>query len=1055
MKLENVADVYPLSPMQEGMLFHTIAEPESGVYVDQVVITLVGELQLQRLAESIRRVFAKCESLRTAFIWDGVDQPLQIVRREVEFPVEIHDFQTRDENQQLLALQEMIDKNKTQPFELEQAPLIRAAICPCAENRAWLVFCFHHLILDGWSTHSLLERILDDYENGPREETQEFRFRDYIEWMINQDHQHAAEFWKQELAGFTEPNVIGFGRFQSSAQQGSQQQKLSLSRELSEQLRRMTRKNRVTLNTVMQAGWSLIVGCYSGSDDVVFGTTVAARPLDLDGIEQGIGSFINTIPFRTLLEKDLRLEEWLARIQSQQAGYRSWEFSALVQVQKQAEIPPDSSLFESILVFENYPASECQAGSIRISNIEHFEQSNYPLAFLVVPADEIELIIISDRAKYSPEFVSRLLEHLQFLLERFVEDISRPLIELLSCLPPEQRKTLSDWNQVEPDRANEEEAACIDQLIGQVTERNRDAIAAVFNGQTMTYGQLDDRSNQVARLLLEQGVELGEPVGLCVERSFEMLVGILGILKAGNCYVPLDVIYPQDHFQYVMDDAKIRVVLTSKSYAAFLPQSDQRKLVFFEELRVGDASKKPVQPESGNASDRLAYLIYTSGSTGKPKGVMISHQNLIHSTLARSEYYDHPPARFLLLSSFAFDSSVAGIFWTLCTGGALILPKKDAEQDMVGLVELMQQEQATHLLCLPALYRLIVETAESTELDDLQVAIVAGESVSSEVVKQHFSVLPDVQLHNEYGPTEGTVWATAHRIVPADSKSSVPIGKPIANVGVLLLDQDRNQVPLGGVGEIYLIGHGVSPGYLNRPALTKNSFVSVLGYDGQLHRAYRTGDLGCYRDDGVIIFCGRADRQVKVRGYRIELGEIESTLASLEEVDEAVVIVQKLSASSANRIHAFVTGDQLPQDRGYWINRLQHRLPEFMLPEVVMPLAEIPKLPNGKVDTTAPPAMESQTSGVQYLPPRTGVEEKLAAIWAETLGVARVGIHDNFFSLGGDSIISIQVISRRVAKGFGFSRNISPSIPPLRAWPASPNRNRKLNRIRNRQGLFR
>ena len=329
----------------------------------------------------------------------------------------------------------------------------------------------------------------------------------------------------------------------------------------------------------------------------------------------------------------------------------------------------------------------------------------------------------------------------------------------------------------------------------------------------------------------------------------------------------------------------------------------------------------------------------------------------------------------------------------------------------------MRREKVTHFLCLPALYRLIIEATEGSELDDLQVAIVAGESVSADVVREHFSVWPTVQLHNEYGPTEGTVWATVHRIVSADSQSVVPIGKPIDNVGVLLLDQNKNQVALGCVGEIYIFGRGVSAGYLNRPTLTNTSFVSVIGYDGQLHRAYRTGDLGCYRDDGVLIFCGRADRQVKVRGYRIELGEIESTLASLEEVDEAVVTVQKLSDSSASRIHAFVSGDELPQDHSYWINRLEHRLPEFMIPAAVMPLAEIPKLPNGKVNTAALPTIESQTSGMQYLPPRNRVEEKLAAIWAETLGVAKVGIHDNFFSLGGDSIVSIQVISRARREG--------------------------------------
>ena len=746
---------------------------------------------------------------------------------------------------------------------------------------------------------------------------------------------------------------------------------------------------------------------------MVFGSTVAGRPLELDGIEAGIGSFINTIPFRAKLDVDIALNDWLAQIQALQSRYRQWEFSSLAQLKKQTEISADSDLFESILVFENYPVADRQDGRLRVAKIEHFERSNYPLALLIVPQHEIELILIGDSVRYEAPMLRQMLEHLDFVLAEFVNDPTLRLGLVLDRLPPNQIQKLAQWNRVEPNL--ESENASIDQLIQSVAFNRPDATAVAFEGERLTYGELEQQSSQVAKMLVDAGVQLNEPVGLCLDRSLEMIVGVLGILKSGGCYVPLDTIYPEAHFQHVLDDADIKIVLTGNTHRSRLAGTGERKLIFIDDLP--NSAESADLPLFNSKSDRRAYIIYTSGSTGKPKGVVISHQNLIHSTRARSIYYDEDPQSYLLMSSIAFDSSVAGIFWTLCAGGKLVVPRQDAEQDLVGLLELIRTEQVTHLLCLPVLYQLLAEASQPHQLDSLRVAIVAGESVSPEVVKSHFAVAPNAQLHNEYGPTEGTVWATGHQVRLSDARSMMPIGKPIQNVGVVLFDANGWHVPIGAIGEIFLTGNGLAAEYLNRPELTDERFSKALDYNNSLVPMYRTGDLGYFNDEGVLFFCGRVDNQVKIRGYRVELGEIESAIAACDNVTDVAVIAHRPSENASFRLAAFISSAGTAPDPQTWAQRLDGRLPRFMIPDTFVHMNEIPKLPNGKIDRASLPTDIAGNSLDQFRPPRNPVETKLAKIWAETIGVRQVGIHDNFFSLGGDSIISIQVISRARREG--------------------------------------
>jgi amino acid adenylation domain-containing protein len=529
-----------------------------------------------------------------------------------------------------------------------------------------------------------------------------------------------------------------------------------------------------------------------------------------------------------------------------------------------------------------------------------------------------------------------------------------------------------------------------------VVKEKPDSLALVFEQQEITYRQLDRRANRIAHRLCAMGVGAEVCVGLYVDRCIDMIVGILGILKAGGAYVPLDTAYPIEHIRFILEDANLSVVLTQQALLDSVPEISARAIAI-ETFFAPSEEPQDVSPPCNTQSENLAYVIYTSGSTGKPKGVMVTHLNLVHSTTARINFYRGDVGRFLLLSSFAFDSSVAGIFWSLCTGGALVLPAGGLEQDTDRLALLIADRRVTHLLCLPVLYKLILEYARRDQLTSLKVVMVAGEACPSTVVKQHLTLLPQTSLYNEYGPTEATVWSTVHRVAPDDQAGPVPIGRPIANTQAYLLDQHQHLVPVGVCGEIYLSGMGLARGYLNRPELTAQRFVSLPSEPETSRRMYRTGDLACYRNDGRLLFLGRADSQVKIRGYRVELGGIEETLVGYPDVGEAGVVLQEFPAGAQRkRLIAYIVcdpaaGHAAPADtlESRLQDYLSRRLPDYMLPERLVILESLPKLPNGKTDYNSLP--EPEAIGLHgeksYREPRTDAETILAGIWAELLGL--------------------------------------------------------------------
>jgi amino acid adenylation domain-containing protein len=632
-----------------------------------------------------------------------------------------------------------------------------------------------------------------------------------------------------------------------------------------------------------------------------------------------------------------------------------------------------------------------------------------------------------DQRSIRRETVERIAGHLETLLESIVRDPFQKIASL-EILDDSHRselfKALS--GQVEPIPHT-----CIHELFEQQAREWPQTIAVTCEDDSITYKELDQRANQLAHRLIRLGVGPEIAVGICLAPSVDQLVAILGVLKAGGFYVPLDPAYPHDRLSFILNDTGAAVLISERSIADEI-FDDQGTALFMEEERDALAAEPTSKPDSAVTPGNLAYAIYTSGSTGQPKGVVVSHANLVHSTIARTVYYKESLTKYLLLSSFSFDSSVAGLFWTLCSGATLLLPPADARRDVPALVDLIERNRVSHLLCLPSLHSLLLDAAERENLASLRCVIVAGEACPVDLPSKH-SRATDASLYNEYGPTEGTVWATVFKI-EQNGNRQIPIGGPIANTQIYILDNQLQPVPFGVSGELFIGGRGITRGYLNRSSITAEKFLPdpFSGADGS--RLYRTGDRVRCRPDCHIDFLGRFDQQVKLRGYRIELGEIEAVLVKHPQVQETVCLVEKLEEND-ERLLAFVvrrpvtSQDDPTLKKADLVTYARERLPEFMVPSNFILLEKLPLLPNGKLNRRA--LLESIDSAKDqervFVAPATPTEELLAEIWSEVLKTDRIGIHDNFFDLGGHSFLAIKAHSR-------LSKTLEREIPLLKLF---------------------
>ncbi|BAZ43881.1 amino acid adenylation domain protein [Chondrocystis sp. NIES-4102] len=987
MNKKNIENIYPLTPMQQGILFHTLNAPDRGLYIIQSSYKLKNLINITAFKEAWQKVIDHNPILRTSFHWQQYQEPFQVVYKQVQLPwqeIQLKQGET---------LATWLEKDRQAGFNLNQAPLIRLSLIYLDNNTYQFIWSCHHLILDGWSTALILKQLLDSYQaiitDKPISLTPTRPYGDYVAWLRAQETSAAKTYWQTTLQGFTKPTPLQEGKWETKNTDKQGEKSLKISKETTQIIKAWARSHNLTVNTLIRGAWALLLSRYSGEDDIVFGATSSGRPPNLVGSSAMVGLFINTLPVRVKVDADQSLIGWLQTLQSQQSQAQQYEYTPLIQVQQWSDLSGDLPLFNSILVFENYPvdASIAEFGlAMEITETQSIESTHYPLTISAGLSEELFLEILYDRSLFSDSIIDLILGNLQHILEQFCTSPQASLKDL-SLLRIDGQSNQVDY----PD-------FCIHQLFEQQAAKTPDAVAVVFQQAQLTYQQLNQRAQELASYLQCLGVKPDVIVGIYLERSIEVIVAILAILKAGGAYLPLDPTYPQASLDYLLEDAQIAIILTTSSLKSCLTSKEiicldqpQRSLSIPNQLST---------PTPKN----LAYIIYTSGSTGKPKGVAIAHSSLVNfATAATSVYGIKPQDVILQFASLSFDASIEEIFPILITGGTLVLRTPDMGYSPSKLLQKCDRYGITILDLPTAFWHLLVdELAKTPELELpqlIRLVIIGGEVVNpKQVVIWNQLVGDSCQLINTYGPTETTVVATSYLVPPQlDNLSSIPIGKPLPNVETYILDRFLQPVPLGVAGDLYIGGAGLARGYLN--------------HDDFIDHLYKTGDKARYLPCGNLEFLGREDNQVKIRGFRVELTEITKRLQEHPAVKQAVVVFRN---EESKLIAYLVVKDRDEHQAIKFRSYLKKQLPEYAIPSAFIFLDVFPLTVNGKIDYHNLPTAKIVNSEIKpnYVAPRTAMEIQIAKIWQEVLGVDNVGIYDNFFELGGHSLLIVNLFTR-------------------------------------------
>ncbi|WP_326812222.1 amino acid adenylation domain-containing protein [Streptomyces scopuliridis] len=1059
----DVEDVYPLTPLQAGMLFHTLAEPDAAAYLEQFACVLDGVTDPDALARAWQRVVDRSDALRISVAWQEVERPVQVVHRHVRLPVRVVDWTGCPEDERAAKVAEALADERERGLDLGTTPLTRVLLARLPGGRTQVVWTFHHLLLDGWSSAALLSDVIAEYaslHNAPEATvpaTPRGPFRDYLAWLADRDHAEGRAYWRERLAGFTEPVALPYDRPAAWAHRGRSTARVEvpLTPAAASRAAGFARRHRITLNALVQGAWSLLLAHHGGVRDVVFGATVSGRPAELPGAEEILGLFINTLPVRVDVDPDRPLVAWLRDIQERASEARQHEYVALRDVEN--ELPPGAGLFESLVVFENYPVDGDAAArhGIALLDVDAIEATNYPLTLIAGAAasagaaenDGLSMTLAYDPGLFDATTADRLAAH----LARMVEELAAGPDGVLGDIAP-----LSAYESLRAARWGMGVAAPQPQPLGEWFARRAtehpDAPAVACGGEELSYRELDRRANRLARLLRARGVRGESPVAVLLPKSVEWVVAVLAVVRAGGVYVPVDPAWPTDRLRYVLEDCGAGVLLTDRQHVRRMPAGvGAALLVAVDDPAVAEelALLPVLPPRVAVPVTAAAYVIYTSGSTGRPKGVVVPHTGLtsLAASLADGCAADGS-ARVLQLASPGFDASVLELLLAFGGGGTLVLPSSDGPLAGEELARVLEEGRVTHALVPPT----VLGTIPQGRAPELRTLLAGGEACGPDLVERWAG--GGRTMVNAYGPTETTVVATmSGALAPGGTP---PIGGPVSGAAVSVLDGRLRPVPVGVPGEMYVAGAAVARGYLGRPGLTASRFVADPSGGGRL---YRTGDLARWRSDGQLEYVGRADDQVKVRGLRIELREIEAVLARHESVARAAVTVRE-DRPGVKRIVAYV----VPEPGGAYVVPERRTdaapgtlraaapqplpeampetlpqapspealrafagasLPEYMLPTAFVTLPELPVNASGKIDRAALPAPGPAADRAPHTPPRTETERTLCRIWADVLGTDQVGVHDSFFELGGDSILSIQVVSRARRAGLElYSRDV-------------------------------
>ncbi|MFK5733605.1 amino acid adenylation domain-containing protein [Pseudomonas urmiensis] len=1019
----DIEDIYPLSPMQEGLLMHTLLEPGSGIYLMQYCYQVDHAIDIDAFNQAWKTVIARHDVLRTSFCWDLGERMVQIVHRRTEPALRVLDWRHLSPAEYEPALQAELEQELQRGFAMDKEVPFRLRLIQLAADRFGFVFSNHHVLLDAWCRMGVVDEFFKVYQGLLGGQTVHLptppRYRDFIAWLQRWDRDASRGFWRQELAGFERPTALPFDRAPSREQaQGSvADQLVYLSREQSAQLAQRAQAAQLTVNTLVQGAWALLLQRYSGDRDVLFGVTVAGRPVEFPEMQTTVGLFINSIPLRVKLpgaQAGLSAKAWLKSLLEYNLNLREHEHLPLVDIQACSEIGSGQALFDSLFVFENAPVESsvgAQASSMKVKAGSSRTHTNYPITVVVYPGEVLGLHLSYDQRLFDGDTIAVLLADFQALLLALSEQLDADFHQVAARLQEQARVT----PEALPQALQQGYARLFDATVARVPQLP----AARCSGRQWSYEELDVQASRLALRLQAAGVGADGLVAVLGERDLSLLGMIVGVFKAGAGYLSLDPSLPLRRLSEVLGLSGAALLVCDQRCAplaqALLAELDQPPALLVWEQVQTLASRAPLKPLPEAAGKLLAYVIFTSGSTGVPKGVMVEQAGMLNNQLSKLPYLGLQEHDVIAqTASQSFDICVWQLLTAALRGCRVEIFPDAVAQDPQALLQQVEATGVTVLECVPAMIQAMLELP-ARALPNLRYLLTTGEAMPPALARRWRERYPQIELVNAYGPAECSDDVALYRVLDDAPSVHLPIGTATDHNRLYVLNDLLEPMPARATGELHVAGVGVGRGYLGDPVRTALSFVPDPFSHSPGERLYRTGDLARVRADGQVLeYVGRADFQVKIRGYRIELGEIESRLLAHEAVHSAVVVDVQVAGSK--QLVAYWVPRQVSAQamelRAVLAEHLRSSLPGYMVPGLWVMLDSLPLTANGKLDRKALPAPDASTSQQQYQAPVTAVQQQLAQIWSEVLGVERIGLDDDFFELGGHSLLVVQVVAR-------------------------------------------